>query len=233
MYKNLKVAIVTGGYNEEGKVTKFIPKIPKFVDEIVFTDDASTDKTVSKVKQFDVTLFVNKKNSGAGSVLRRGFNYILKKDFDVIVVVAGDNQDKPSEISGLLDGIVDGADFVQGSRYINHKQGKIPLFRKITTTVYSRFAKAVLKQKITDSSNGFRAIRTSVLKKIKFNQDWLNRYELEPFVLIEAINNGFKYVEVPVTKYYDRKLGYSKMIPIVDWYRMLKPFLMEIVRKKD
>jgi dolichol-phosphate mannosyltransferase len=238
MYKKLKIAVVTGGYNEGGKISKMLAKIPLYVDHIVFTDDASSDDTVKEVrsmkKNLKIKLFENRKNMGAGSVLRRGFNYIQKTSkADVIVIIAGDNQDNPKEISRLLDKIAEGYDFVQGSRNISyrHHRVKMPFFRRVTTTLYSQFSSAVIGRKITDSSNGFRAIRTAVLRKINYNQEWLNRYELEPFILIEAIKMGVMYAEVPVSKTYDHKAGYSKMRPLIDWYRMLKPFFIESVKR--
>ncbi|MCF7861307.1 glycosyltransferase family 2 protein [Candidatus Woesearchaeota archaeon] len=241
MYKKLKVAVITGGYNEEGKISRMLSRIPEYVDEIVFTDDASKDKTADEARSFqkhmNLKVLTNKENRGAGSVLRKGFNYILDRSiYDVIVIVSGDNQDNPDEMNLLLDKIAKGYDFVQGSRNLpqpaNGKKVKMPLFRRISTALYTSFSSAILRTKITDSSNGFRAIRTSALKKINYNQDWLNRYELEPYLLIEALKNGCKYTEVPVSKTYDHEAGYSKMRPFIDWYRMLKPFLMEVVRKK-
>ena len=83
-----------------------------------------------------------------------------------------------------------------------------------------------VRKKITDSTNGFRAIRLSILedKKIDINQSWLDHYELEPYLLFKAIKLGYKHKEVPVTKIYPpRKLGYTKMRPITGWWSILKP----------
>ena len=102
MYKREKIIAITGAYNEEGKIGKVINKIPSYVDEIVAVDDGSTDNTQEEIKKTKATLLINKKNMGAGFVLRKGMNYAIKKKYDIAVIVAGDNQDNPKEIVKLI-----------------------------------------------------------------------------------------------------------------------------------
>ena len=222
MYKGKKLIVITGGYNEEGKIGRVINKIPSYVDEIVAIDDGSTDKTKEEIKKTKATLLVNGRNIGAGFVLRRGMNYAIEKNYDIVVIVAGDNQDNPKEIKRLIAPIFDGYDVVQGSRYLNGIK-KIPLFRKVTTKLFSLFFKFIIGYLLTDASNGFRAYKVSFLKEIDFSAEWLNKYELEPYMLIQAIKKEYKIKEVPVSKYYNKKDGYSKMKPVIDWWRICRP----------
>ena len=61
-------------------------------------------------------------------------------------------------------------------------------------------------------------------KRINLEQSWLDQYELEPYILFKVITLGYKYTESPVVKIYPpRKLGYTKMKPIVGWWSILKP----------
>jgi dolichol-phosphate mannosyltransferase len=222
MHKGKKIIAITGAYNEEGKIGKVIDKIPSYVDEIVAIDDGSTDNTQEEIKEIKVTLLVNKKNMGAGFVLRKGMNYAIKKNYDIAVIIAGDNQDNPKEIMRLIEPITKGYDIVQGSRYLNGIKN-IPLFRKITTKLFSLFFRFTTSYPLTDASNGFRAYKVSFLKKVDFSAEWLNKYELEPYMLIQAIKKKYKIKEVPVSKYYNGKEGYSKMKPIIDWWRICRP----------
>jgi len=63
---------------------------------------------------------------------------------------------------------------------------------------------------------------------MNLGQDWLNRYELEPYLLFTAIKMGLKVREVPVTKYYppDREVGYTKMKAYRDWWGISRPMLL-------
>ncbi|MFM8572258.1 MAG: hypothetical protein ACKOAU_11730, partial [Pirellula sp.] len=85
-------------------------------------------------------------------------------------------------------------------------------------------------------TNGFRAIRLSCFddNRIDINQDWLNKYELEPYLYFKFIKLGYKVLEVPVSKIYPAKeLGYTKMRPIIGWWSILRPiFLLGLGIKK-
>jgi len=85
MYKGKRVIAITGGYNEEGKIGKVINKIPFYVDEIVAIDDGSADNTQEEIKKTKATLLINKKNMGAGFVLRKGMGYAIAKNYDIAV----------------------------------------------------------------------------------------------------------------------------------------------------
>src|SRR5438876_304538 len=73
-----------------------------------------------------------------------------------------------------------------------------------------------------------------ICREWPLKQSWLDRYELEPYLLYEAIRRGCKVCEVPVTKYYppDRSVGYTKMKAYRDWWRIVRPMLLLTVRIK-
>jgi dolichol-phosphate mannosyltransferase len=69
--------------------------------------------------------------------------------------------------------------------------------------------------------------------RIDLDQPWLNHYELEPYLFLKAIQLGYKVKEVPVTKIYPAKeLGYTKMVPIIGWWSILRPLLLLALRMK-
>lgn len=58
-------------------------------------------------------------------------------------------------------------------------------------------------------------------------QEWLDEYELEPYLYYKVIRLGYKAGEVPVTKIYPpKKLGYTKMRPVVGWWSILRPLFL-------
>ena len=62
--------------------------------------------------------------------------------------------------------------------------------------------------------------------RINWQQDWLNKYELEPYLLYKVITLGYKHTEVPVTKIYPPKnLGYTKMRAVTGWWSILRPLV--------
>jgi len=81
---------------------------------------------------------------------------------------------------------------------------------------------------VTESTNGFRAVRTSVLSdsRLDLSQTWLRQYELEPYLYLRSIQLGYRTVEVPVTKIYPPKqAGQTKMKPFTGWWSILRPLV--------
>ena len=103
----------------------------------------------------------------------------------------------------------------------------MPAYRLVGTRVIHPLVFSIAaRRRVTESTNGFRAFRTSLLRdpRIDWRQPWLDRYELEPYLLFKAITLGYRHREVPVTKIYPpHELGYSKMRPIIDWWSILRP----------
>jgi dolichol-phosphate mannosyltransferase len=169
--------------------------------------------------------------AGVGAALRAGSGQALAGGVDVAVVMAGNNKDSPEEIPLLLDPIAEGrADFVQGSRYLkpNAQFGPMPFYRKIATRVHPWLFSAVAGRRVSESTNGFRALRCTILgdSRLSLDQAWLDEYELEPYLYLRAIRLGYRTEEVPVTKIYPpRAQGQTKMKPITGWWSMLKPLV--------
>jgi glycosyltransferase involved in cell wall biosynthesis len=168
---------------------------------------------------------------GVGAALRAGYEHAVKGGYDVAVVMAGNNKDFPEEIPLLLDPIADDrADFVQGSRFLkrNADFGHMPFYRRIATRLHPLLFSLVARRRVSESTNGFRAVRRAVLEdpRLDLDQRWLDEYELEPYLYIRTIRLGYRTVEVPVNKVYPPKsIGQTKMKPITGWWSMLRPLV--------
>ncbi|MFX1521332.1 MAG: glycosyltransferase family 2 protein [Promethearchaeota archaeon] len=222
--EEIKIGIVVSGVLRHAK---------EIVDDVIVVDDGSSDNTASVAKESGATVISHPKNKGVGAAIRTGIVYAIQKNYDICVVMGGDAQDDPREINRVISPIVNGGyDFVQGSR-VHGTVVNFPIFRKITTYLFNLFFKIVAGVRITDASNGYRAFRTKIVKdpRINLQQEWLNRYELEPYLFLQTIKRGYKVKEVPVTKMYFKELGYSKMKPILSWWHILRPLITEFFRK--
>jgi dolichol-phosphate mannosyltransferase len=228
--------LIAPAYNEEGKVGRVVEKVAAVAPRLpcalrmVVVDDGSTDRTATEAEAAGALVLAHRCNRGVGAGIRTGIDWARENHFDVAAFISSDDQHEPEELERLLAPIIeDEADFVQGSRWLpGGRVENIPLTRAILTRVYAWMVRFFLGFRCTDGTNGLRAFRLSVLDDPRINlwQGWLDTYELEPYLLYQAIRTGVRLVEVPITiRYHTRKMGFTKMRPWRDWWRILRPLL--------
>lgn len=231
-YRKHSICIVMPCWNEEGKVGAGVSAVPRdIIDTVCVVNNGSNDNTENEAKQAGAIVINHPINQGAGGGIRSGLFYGKLNDFDLLVVMAGDNQDDPNDLPGILDCIIDGDyDYVQGSRWMKGgKRDNMTVSRSILTNVYSFLFRLFFQKKITDATNGFRVFKPEVLDHPEINlwQDWMIQYELEPYLLIRACQH-FRVTEHPVRKIYHHNMKENtKMVPFKGWWSILRPlFLM-------
>jgi dolichol-phosphate mannosyltransferase len=225
----MRVLAATFAYNEGEKIRRTLARHPpNRAYDLLVHDDGSTDGALDHVAP-DVTVLRSPTNQGIGAAMKRVFQYALDHGYDVLVIQAGNDKDDPLEIPALLAPLqADTADFVQGSRYLaGGSFGNMPAYRVLgTRLIHPLLFSLAAGKRVTESTNGFRAFRIGLLRdpRIDWRQEWLGRYELEPYLMLKAIVLGYRHVEVPVTKVYPpHALGYTKMRPFVDWWSIMRP----------
>ena len=244
----MRTISASAAFNEETRVGLFLEKFnfdkQKLVDEVVIINDGSTDKTKEVAEKFAMTVLKHSKRQGLGSTLMTSIKYAIENNYDVIVFIAPNGKDNPNEIPKVLKPILEGkADYVQGSRYleqsnINHN---MPFLRKFATKLHPFLIRTITGFQATDSTNGFRAIKVSLLKdkRIDLYAQWLEGVSFEFYLYLMAIKLKYRLLEVPVTKIYPKTLHHfnysrsgamTKTRPIIDWWRILKPLLLYSLR---
>lgn len=231
-----RVILIAPLYNEKGKIGNAVRRVPPgAVDEVVVVNDASTDGSREEAAAAGATVVDHERTLGVGAAIRSGYQYGLRKGYDILVVMAGNDKDEPKEIPRLLAPILEGrADYVQGSRYCEGGQyGKLPMHRLVLTRAYTWLVRVVTGCPVTDATNGFRAVTRAFLEdpRIRMDQEWLNRGELEYYLQLKAIKH-WRFVEVPASKIYPDLSGYgnyTKIKPVYDWLRNLRPILYHVL----
>jgi dolichol-phosphate mannosyltransferase len=233
MYKTRTVLLIAPAFNEEAKIGEVVRRTPRdIVDTILVIDDGSTDGTAAAACRQGAEVISLDRVYGVGYAIRRGFHEARRRDFDIVVVIAGNNKDAPEEITRLLDPICDADyDFVMGSRFLADGRygGDMPLYRKLATRLHPLLVSLFSGKSVTESSNGYRAMKVSVLgdARIDLRQDWLAGYQLEVYLFMKLLKLGYRTAEVPVSKVYPLKAtGYTKMRPVLDWWTMLSPIFV-------
>lgn len=225
-----RTILLIPAYNEQVKLATTLDRIvPGSVDATLVIDDGSTDDTARVARERGAEVISLGRVRGVGAALHEGLLHARRNDFDVAVIMAGNNKDEPREIPRLLEPILcEEADLVVGSRYLQggRSGGDMPSYRKLATRLHPLLVSLLTRRRITESTNGFRALRLRILDdpRIKLDQAWLNGYGLEVYLLLKVLRLGYRHVETPCTKLYPlRRLGITKMRPIVGWWDMLRP----------
>ena len=242
-----KILVVPVAYNEKYKLGNVIDRVLKSgmsaQADYMIVDDGSDDGTTEMIASYSrqgVRTVKHPQRFGVGAAIRTAIKYARMNGYEIIVIMAGNDKDDPQQIPQLLEPILNWEyDLVQGSRYLGKvgSGGQMPFYRKLATRLHPFVFSLFTGRRLTDTTNGFRAIRLSIFdnEQIDLDQGWLDTYELEPYILWKVITLGYKYTEVFVTKIYPPKKlgGYTKMIPILSWWSILKPlFYLRLGIKK-
>ena len=193
------VVAIIPAYNEEKALADVIGKTLENVDDVIVVDDGSSDKTSEVAIEAGARVIKHSVNLGKGEALKSGFKAI--GDDSIIITIDGDGQHNPSEIPDLVRPIVeDGADLVNGSRYMNGPEENTPAYRRVGQKVLDIATNISAGTKVTDSQSGFRAFSPKSKNVFRFKD---TGFGIESEMLVDAAEAGLKIVEVPITVRYD------------------------------
>jgi dolichol-phosphate mannosyltransferase len=225
-----KVAAVVPAWNEAGKIGDVVRKVPRrWAATVIVVDDCSSDGTGEEARAAGAEVVIrHPQNRGVGAGIRSGLLEAKRRGLEFAAVLSGDDQHEPDELPRVLVPLFAGeADLVQGSRWLpGGATPGIPPDRRWLTQIYPWLFRLASGFPITDGTNGLRAFRLSLLDdpRIQIEQDWLDRYELEPYLLMQVIRARYRVREAPVTVRYHTR-GTTKIRLLQDGWRMLRPLL--------
>jgi hypothetical protein len=194
-----KLLVIIPAYNEQEAIRGVLAQVPgeilgHKVNTLVVVDGA-TDGTEAVAAEHNFPVATHVVNLGQGDALRTGFEIARLEDADIVVSLDADGQHRPEEIERLVAPVVaDEADYVMGSRFLGHYE-EAGGFRHKGIVFFSWLVSLLSRQKITDSCNGFRAIRGRELHKLDLREDRFSAAEL----ILEAVKKKLRVKEVPIS----------------------------------
>ncbi len=206
--------------NTLDKVLDLIPsEVKRMVEEIYILDDASDDNTyyaavgykaLKKLKKLKV--YRNPKNLGLGGNQKHAFNYAIKKGFDVLALLHGDNQYDPRYLSSLLKPLIeDKADFVFGSRMISHPlKGGMPLYKFLGNRFLTFVENILLDMNLSEYHSGYRLFNVHSLKKVPFNRN-SDDFHFDTEIIIQFKEAGVRIAELPIPTFYGDEISHVKV----------------------
>ena len=164
------ILVVIPAYNEADNICDVLTQIPtevcgKEVNTLVVVDGGS-DKTEDVVRGMGFPVIINPINRGGGAALRAGYQVAIACNASIVVTLDADGQHVPAEMERLIAPIINNeADFVNGSRVLGSFEQESAV-RSFGVVLFNWLVTILMAQRITDCSNAYRAIRTTLLKKL-------------------------------------------------------------------
>lgn len=222
------VTAIIPARNEEQSIAEIIERTRPFCDEVLVVDGHSTDRTAEiAVSCGDGVRIVKDNRKGKGDAVRVG---AFAAHYDTVVYLDADGSHDPADIPSLVAPIKSGeADLVVGSRGkggSDELHGDVEkLLRMVGSDIILIGINLRWKQHLTDSQNGFRAIRTDVIRALNLKE---NITTIEQEMTMKCLKMGFRVAEVPAHEY-SRKFGQSSIRLRKVWFRYIYSFLKNLV----
>lgn len=184
--------------------------ISDYVD-IVICDGGSTDGCTeeSQLRSLDVNALLVKRDIGKqGAQLRMGFWWALKRGYQGILTIDGNDKDSIEDVPAFIEKLKEGYDLIQGSRFI--KGGKAvntPLIRYISVRlIHAPIISLTAKYWFTDTTNAYRAYSRRYLEdeRVSVFRDIFSTYELLAYLSVRATQIGMRACEIPVCRAYPK-----------------------------
>jgi hypothetical protein len=209
-----KVAVLIPAYNEAESVGDVVRSIPPEVcgeeTVVLVVDDGSRDSTSEEAAKAGAVVARHVINRGGGAALRTGYRLLAESGALVVVTLDADGQHLPSEMERLVKPVLDDeVDVAHGSRVLGDADPNTRS-REFGIVLFNKVISFITRTKVSDASNGYRAVRTTVLPQLVLRQEQFHTSEF----LIEAIKRGIPAKEVPVTVA-KRTHGHSKKPAVV------------------
>jgi len=194
-----RVAVVVPAYNEEDNIGSVLPRIPASVcgvgTAVLVVDDGSRDGTGDIAREHGAAVARHVTNLGGGAALRTGYRLMVDSGALVVVTLDADGQHLPEEMERLVGPVLDGSvDLAHGSRVLGHAEPN-HFAREAGIIFFNRLVSLITRTRVSDCSNGYRAVRTSALPLLVLRQEQFHTSEF----MIEAIKRGVPATEIPIT----------------------------------
>jgi len=214
----MKTVVTLPTYNEAENIEDIIRQILSQDDSIhvLVIDDISPDGTgqiVDKLAKQDSRIKIIHRQGprGRGVAGIKGFVEALKTDADLIVEMDSDFSHHPKYLPEFIKYAQD-YDVVIGSRFIKGgKETGRSVFRVWISILANTYIRVMLGFAVKDCSSGYRCFRSSLLRKIKFDQFISTGPSIVSELLFHiCVYNKVKIKEIPIV-FEDRQKGASKL----------------------
>jgi len=208
MLNGKKIVVILPAFNAESTLEKTYQEIPfDIVDDIILTDDFSSDHTVLVAKKLGINHIIeHQKNMGYGANQKSCYKKALDINADIIVMLHPDYQYNPKLIPAMCSLIAnDVFKVVLGSRILGKSalKGGMPIYKYISNRFLTLIQNILMGQKLSEFHTGYRCFSAEVLKKIPFQKN-SNDFIFDNQLLAQLCYNGKEIGEISCPAKYEK-----------------------------
>ncbi len=221
------VTLVIPALNEADGLSSILPRVPDVVNQLIIVDGGSADATVQVALECRPdALVIQQTGRGKGDALKCG---IAAARGEIIVTMDGDGSMSPEDIPLFIDSLLEGHDFVKGSRSLPRAgSDDFTWLRRVGNTALTKAGNLVFGSGYTDLTFGFNAYWRPTIQHLGCLADG---FEFEIQAALRAASVGMRTSEVP-TYEPARVGGESKLNPLTDGMAILRIIIAEASPRK-
>jgi dolichol-phosphate mannosyltransferase len=204
----MRFCVVVPMYNEEPGAENCVRQVCAALAEIpcesklIAVNDGSRDRTGEILNRLgpafpNLLIVHHARNSGYGAALRTGVETAARAGFDYTLFMDSDLTNHPADLPKFVERMKEGYDVIKATRYsAGGRVSGVPAYRVIISRVGNWIAGFLYGLPLHDCTNGFRAARTDLLRRMHLTE---NRF---PIIMEELYWSKYlarTFAEVPVT----------------------------------
>lgn len=238
MVNGKKVVVILPAYNAARTLRRTYLEIPKdVVDEVILTDDASTDDTLRVAEELQIKHVIrHDRNLGYGANQKTCYKKALDISADIVVMLHPDYQYPPSLIPGMVHLIAyDFYPVVLGSRILGNGalRGGMPLYKYVSNRVLTFFQNLMTGARLSEYHTGYRAFSAHVLRSINFESN-SDQFIFDNEILSQIIYAGHDIAEINCpTRYLEESSSINFINSIRYGLGVLRVSMQHFLQKKN